>query len=144
MVCPNDSPSSRGFLTLVNNGTPPSPEKRRVLYYTICIMLRLLIAGIVLQYCDSLPMQGIVCIASAISALYLLFARKDTTQWWSSTFQTGIAISLFLASLLLIMSRVSDEPFYAHFRELGSYALPALLYLSVVGGVAQSLFIESC
>jgi hypothetical protein len=144
MVCPTDSPSSRGFLTLVNNGTPPSPEKRRVLYYTICIMLRLLIAGIVLQYCDSLTMQIIVCIASAISALYLLFVRKDTTQWWSSTFQTGIAISLFLVSLILIISRVSDEPVYVHFRELGSYALPALLYLSVVGGVAQSLFIESC
>ena len=196
MVCPNDSPSSRDFLTLVNNGSPPTPEKRRILYYTICIMLRLLIAGIVLQYCDSLPMQSIVCIATAISALYLFFVRKDTTQWWSSSFQTGIAISLFLVSATLIMWRVvipiqiivciasaitasyllfarknttqwwfqmgiaislfvasailiitrmiSNKTDYVHFREVSSYALPALLYLSVIGGFMQSLRVKSC
>lgn len=107
--------------------------QRRRVYYTICILLRLAIAGLVLQLKDKYFMPYIVGIISIYPIISLGFYRKQDNQWWSNKFQLVIAIALFISCLLLILK-----------VQLPTYVPALILFISVLGGVFQSLLIPSC
>jgi len=139
MSCPNNNKVFDGFLFdsgLIDknlNSTQKAYERRRV-YYTICVMLRLALAGLLLQLKDKVWIPYIVAIASLYSAISLLFFRKQDSQWWSNKFQGIMSILLVIASILCIF-KINRFP---------TYSLSLLFFISIFGGVFQSLLISSC
>ena len=81
MTCPNSNKIFDNFLFgsgLINNDLSPSEKayERRRVYYTICITLRLLIAGLLLQLRDKVWVPYVVAVASLIASINLGFFRK--------------------------------------------------------------------
>lgn len=138
MSCPNSNKIFDNFLFksgLIDNNLSDTDKafQRRRVYYTICIFIRLAIAGLVLQLKDKEFLPYILALISIYPIISLGFYRKQDNQWWSNTFQLIIAIALFVSSLLIIFK--VGIPTY----------IPALiLFISVFGGVFQSLLIPSC
>ncbi len=138
MSCPNSNKIFDNFLYksgLIDNNLSDTDKafQRRRVYYTICIFIRLAIAGLVLQLKDKEFLPYILVIISIFPIINLGFYRKQDNQWWSNTFQLLIAIALLISSLLIIFK--VGIPTY----------IPALiLFISVFGGVFQSLLIPSC
>jgi hypothetical protein len=138
MSCPNNNKVFDGSLFdsgLIDKNLSDADKayQRRRVYYTICIMIRLAIAGLVLQLKDKEFMPYLLAVISIYPIISLGFYRTEDNQWWSDKFQLAIAIALLVASVLLIFK--VNIPTY----------IPALiLFISVFGGVFQSLLIPSC
>ena len=138
-TCPNNNKTFDNFL--FNSGLidknldddAKAYERRRV-YYTICVLLRFAIAGLALQLKDKIWLPYVIGIISLYSAINLIFLRKEDNQWWSNKYQGGISILLFISSLLIIL-KVDFVP---------TYILSLLLFMSVSGGIFQSLLNPSC
>lgn len=139
MSCPNNNKVFDGFLFdsgLIDknlNSTQKAYERRRV-YYTICVMLRLALAGLLLQLKDKVWIPYIVAIASLYSTINLLFFRKQDSQWWSNKFQITMSILLVIAAILCIF-KINGFP---------TYSMSLLFFISIFGGVFQSLLNPSC
>ena len=138
MSCPNNNKIFDSFLFdsgLINKNLSVADKayQRRRVYYMICILIRLAIAGLVFQLKDKKFMPYVLAVISIYPIISLGFYRKEDNQWWSNKFQLVIAIALLISSLLIIFK--VGIPTY----------IPALiLLLSVFGGVFQSLLIPSC
>ena len=107
MTCPNSNKIFDNFLFgsgLINNDLSPSEKayERRRVYYTICVTLRLFIAGLLLQLRDKVWVPYVVAIASLIASINLAFFRKQDDQWWSNNFSLAMNLLLFIASVLII------------------------------------------
>lgn len=107
--------------------------QRRRVYYTICIFIRLVIAGLVLQLKDKEFTPYVVGIISIYPIISLGFYRTEDNQWWSNKFQLAISIALFISCLLLILK-----------VQIPTYVPALILFISVFGGIFQSLLIPSC
>ena len=138
-TCPNNNKIFDNFLFnsgLIDNtlnDTEKAYQRRRV-YYTICITLRLFLAGLLLQLKDKKWLPYITAIISLYALISLGFFRKQDNQWWSNNFQLLIAILMFIASILLIFN-VNIIP---------TYSLSLIFFISIFGGIFQSLLIQSC
>ena len=138
MSCPNNNKVFDNFLFksgLINENLDDKQKayERRRVYYTICITIRLAIAGLLLQLRDKVWVPYVVALFSLYSFISLAFIRKQDNQWWSNKFQLVIAILLLLASLLLIFK-----------VNIPTYTLSILFFISIFGGYFQSLLIPSC
>ena len=138
MSCPNNNKVFDNFLFksgLINENLDDKQKayERRRVYYTICITIRLAIAGLLLQLKDKVWIPYVVALFSLYSFISLAFIRKQDNQWWSNKFQLIISILLLLASLLLIF-KVS----------IPTYSLSLIFLISIFGGYFQSLLIPSC
>jgi hypothetical protein len=137
MSCPNNNKIFDGMLFksgLIDNSLSDADKayQRRRVYYTICILIRLTIAGLVLQLKDKEFMPYLLAIISIYPIISLGFYRTEDNQWWSNKFQLAIAIALLIASVLII------------FKIIPTYIPALILFISVFGGVFQSLLIPSC
>ena len=138
MKCPNSNKIFDGFLFdsgLIDknlSATDKAFQRRRV-YYTICISLRLLIAGLMLQLKDKFWLPYIVALGSLIAVINLYFFRKEDNQWWSNNFSLIMNLILFIASILIIFK-----------TGLPTVVIPLIFMLTIFGGLFQSLLIPSC
>ena len=138
IVCPNSNKIFDNFLFksgLIDeklSDIDKAYERRRV-YYTICVLFRLLIASLVLQLKDKTYVHFLIFIISFIAFINLGFYRKENSQWWSNYFQCIISFLLMILSLLILLK-----------VKIPTLILPLLLYISVFGGVFQSLYKPSC
>jgi hypothetical protein len=138
-TCPNNNIIFDNFLFnsgLINKNLDNDSKayQRRRVYYTICVLLRLALAGLVLQLKDKSWIPYVTGIFSLYSSINLLFFRKEDNQWWSNKFQAIIAILLFICSVLIILKT----------NLVPTYSLSLIMFISVSGGVFQSLLISSC
>jgi uncharacterized membrane protein HdeD (DUF308 family) len=138
MSCPNSNKIFDNFLFnsgLIDKNLNPSEKafQRRRVYYTICIMLRLFIFGLLLQLKDKVWLPYVVGIVALISSINLAFFRKEDNQWWSNTFSLIMNILLFVASILIIFK-----------TGMSTLSIPLLFLISIFGGIFQSLIIQSC
>ena len=137
-TCPNNNKIFDNFLFesgLINeklSDVDKAYQRRRV-YYTICVLIRLAIAGLLLQLKDKNYIPYIVAVIYFFSIINMSFYRKEDNQWWSNKFQLVMSISMFISSLLIIFK-----------TGLPTYFLSLIFFLSVFGGVFQSLLIPSC
>ena len=123
----NGDPSFNVFLDKYNLNTP---EKRRFLFYNVCIFVRLALYSLVFYYRDNKWMPYILSILS-IFTIYNLYQKLDQQQqWWSIKFQFVISILLLTASILVLLKKIP------------TISMPIILYTSLIGGLAQSFFIE--
>jgi hypothetical protein len=138
MICPNnnkifDKMLFESGLIDDNLSDVDKAYQRRRVYYTICIMIRLAIAGLVLQLKDKEFMPYVIGIISIYPIISLGFYRTEDNQWWSNKFQLAISIALFISCLLIILK-----------TQIPKYIPSLILFISVFGGVFQSLLIPSC
>ena len=110
---------------------PTDPSNRALLFYSLCIVARVFIAGVAYQYRDSYLLPYVTFALSFLIG-YRLYTRLDGPFWWSRRFHFGICILLCLTSVLVYMKYIP-----------GDY-LSYLLYLDVTVGFLHSLVIERC
>jgi hypothetical protein len=130
MKCPNSEPNTNKFLESI--GIKPTPENRIRIFYTICIIVRLLIAGLALQLKDKVWLPYVVIVIALVTS-FRLFQNLYGTWWWSTSYHLVISILLVVISFLLIIKKCNRP-------ELISY----LLYADVLGGFIQSLGVVRC
>tara|TARA_B110000208_G_C11537750_1_gene346794 strand:- start:113 stop:505 length:393 start_codon:yes stop_codon:yes gene_type:complete len=130
MVCPNYELNTNKFLESL--GIKPTPMNRTRIFYTICIMVRLLIAGIVLQLKNKVWLPYVVFIISLITS-YRLFKNLRGNWWWSRSFHLIVSMLLVLISFLLIIKKLNNPELIAY-----------LLYFDVLGGLIYSLGVTRC
>jgi hypothetical protein len=134
--CPNSDPNFDKILVKLFGSS--TPEIRKKVYYFICIIVRLFLFSLVYIYKDHPSIPYIIGLASivGISNLYPSMTKQGYStqhQWWSKRFQFMIAILLFVTSVLLIFKITSSTIF-----------IPIILFISLFGGIMQSMLITFC
>jgi uncharacterized membrane protein (UPF0136 family) len=135
MSCPNNDPRFDSFLFgsgLIDPNAPDIAYQRRRVYYTICVLFRLFLAGLVYQLKDHDYIPFVIGLASVVAIFNLYPRLNNTRQWWSIKFQFLISVVLLVSSVLV------------YYKKIKSDIIPFTLYASVTGGVILSLFVKSC
>lgn len=134
MSCPNSDPSFDKMLSsFVNIHSSNYPIVRKRIYYFICVVVRVILYSLVAYYKDAKYTPYIVGIFSILSVLQLS-KKTQNKQWWSKKFQLIMSILITLVCILLIFKVEGIKTAF----------LPLLLFISLFGGIAQSLFVTFC
>jgi hypothetical protein len=104
--------------------------QKRDLFYTICIFIRLLMAGTVYNYSKNKYIQYAVIFFSIIST-YLNYTKLNECVWWSRKFHLIIAFILLVVSLQIIFKKIKNTKLMAY-----------LLYIDVLFGIVHTLKIS--
>jgi 1,4-dihydroxy-2-naphthoate octaprenyltransferase len=127
--CPNIDKDTLSGLKKI--GIKMNIENRKILFYTLCVVLRLFIAGLVYQLKDKHWLPYIIILFSLL-IIYRLHDKIDGNFWWSRKFHMFICFLLIVVSVLKINGYVD-----------GKY-LSYLLYIDVGFGFLHSLTIKRC
>ncbi len=136
MVCPNDDPYFTRMLYrmgVLKRGMSARElvEKRRLVYYSICIVVRAALIVTVYHWRNVRFVQLLVLLG-ALAGVMNLSRRVDGTQWWSKRFQLMMSIIIVVAVVLV------------YFGRLKSWVIPAAMLVSLLGGVVQSFVVGFC
>jgi hypothetical protein len=136
MVCPNDDPYFTRILYrmgVLKRGMSARElvEKRRLVYYSICIVVRAALIVTVYHWRNVRFVQLLVLLG-ALAGVMNLSRRVDGTQWWSKRFQLMMSIIIVVAVVLV------------YFGRLKSWVIPAAMLVSLLGGVVQSFVVGFC
>jgi len=136
MVCPNDDPYFTRILYrmgVLKRGMSARElvEKRRLVYYSICIVVRAALIVTVYHWRNVRFVQLLVLLG-ALAGVMNLSRRVDGTQWWSKRFQLMMSIIIVVAVVLV------------YFGRLKSWVIPAAMLVSLLGGVLQSFVVGFC
>lgn len=127
--CPNIDKNSIKFLK--NIGMNPTIENRKIVFLTICIFVRLIIAGLAYQYRNKKWLPYLIIILCSF-VIYHLYKTLNLNYWWSKKFHILICLLLIIVSILIIL------------KKLDSKYISYLLYIDVIGGFMHSLLIKRC
>jgi CDP-diglyceride synthetase len=136
-ICPNSNKKFDSFLSKIIDPKLSASEnayQRRRVYYTVCILIRLAIAGLLLQLKDKKWVPYVVAIISLYATINVGIYSKEDNQWWSNKFQVAISSLMFIFSVLIILK----------VKQIPTWSLALLMFISVFGGVFQSLLKPSC
>ena len=136
MVCPNDDPYFTRMLYrmgVLKRGMSAHElvEKRRLVYYSICIVVRAALIVTVYHWRNARFVQLLVLLG-ALAGVMNLSRRVDGTQWWSKRFQLMMSIILVVVIVLV------------YFGRLKPWVIPAAMLVSLLGGVLQSFVVGFC
>ena len=138
MVCPNSDPNFDKLLGIYFNTTSPKyPNIRMALYYFVCIWVRYALYAMVYFNRDHFMIPIIVSIAASVSIYNLTTTLINDPSnyyrtWWSKTFQ-------LVNALLLI-----PVCYMVYDKKLNSIYIPFILFISLAGGIIQSVFTKFC
>ena len=132
--CPNSDPNFDKMMSNFFDITSKDyPQNRKNVYYGVCIWARLALFTYIYHKRDEKYMPYIVGILAVGTIMNLYTSVQDPgRQWWSKRFDLAIAVLVLLSCIGIVLGKVS------------SIVVPVLLYISLFGGVIQSLFIEFC
>ena len=136
MECPNDDPYFTRMMyrmKLLRRGMKAKEivNVRRNTYYSVCIVVRLIMICLVYMLIDFTVVKGLVLLGSVLSMVNF-WNRSGGSQWWSKKFQFIMA---FIIALLVIMS---------YFGKVKTWTIPAAMLVSLLVGILQSLVIGFC
>jgi hypothetical protein len=136
MVCPNDDPyftRTMYRMGLLKRGMSAQElvEKRRFVFYFICIVVRATLIVAVYYWRNVLFVQTLVLVAALIG-VFNLSSRSGGTQWWSKKFQ--LMMSIIIVVLVVLV----------YFRRVESWLVPAAMLFSLLGGILQSFLVGFC
>ena len=136
MVCPNDDPyftRTMYKIGLLQRGMSARDivERRRLVYYGICIFVRLALIVTVYHWRNVRFVQALV-LAGALFGVMNLGSRSSGTQWWSKKFQLVMSIIIAMVVILVYFGRVK------------SWVIPAAMLVSLLGGILQSFVVGFC
>jgi hypothetical protein len=134
--CPNDDPyftRTMYRIGLLKKGMKSQEivEKRKQVYYSVCIIVRSLLIAVVYYLRDSLVIQLLVLLG-AVVGIVNLGNRMTGNQWWSKKFQ--FVMSVVIASLVIL----------TFIKKVKAWTIPAAMLFSLVGGIIQSFVVGFC
>lgn len=130
-TCPNsDAGFNKILLSLIGNSEPATRKK---IFYFICIPVRFILYSLVFYYRD-LSLLPIVIGAIAFTTSIRLSESiiEKGNQWWSKRWQLFISIILVFVCLGV------------YFNKIDSRSMSFILFISLLGGIIESLFINFC
>jgi len=135
-MCPNDDPyftRTMYRIGLLRKGMTAKEivQRRKQVYYSICIIFRALLIAIVYYLRCSLVIQLLVLLGAFVGIINL-GKRMDGNQWWSKKFQ--FVMSLVIAGLVIL----------TFFKKVKAWTIPAAMLFSLVGGIIQSFVVGFC
>lgn len=135
-TCPNDDPyftRTMYRLGLLKKGMKPEEivERRKQVYYSICIIVRVSLIAAVYFLRNSLVVQFLVLLGAVVGIINL-GNRMTGNQWWSKKFQ--FIMSLFIAGLVILTL----------LKKVKAWTIPAAMLFSLVGGILQSFVVGFC
>ena len=135
-TCPNDDPyftRTMYRIGLLRKGMTAEEivQRRKQLYYSICIIVRALLIAIVYYLRNSLVMQFLV-LMGAVVGIVNLGKRMDGNQWWSKKFQ--FVMSIVITGLVVL----------TFLKKVKSWTIPAAMLFSLMGGIIQSFVVGFC
>jgi len=135
-TCPNDDPyftRTMYRIGLLRRGMTAKEivQRRKQVYYTICILVRALLIAIVYYLRSSSVIQFLVLLGAVVGILNL-GKRMTGNQWWSKKFQ--FIMSLVIAGLVIL----------TFFKKVKAWTIPAAMLFSLVGGILQSFVVGFC
>ena len=136
MGCPNDDPyftRTMYRIGLLRRGMTAEDivNRRRVIYYCVCVVIRLTIIAVVYKLRDNVIVQGLV-MAGALMGVVNLGGRYEGNQWWSKKFQ------LLMSCIIVIMVILT------YLKYVKSWTIPLAMAVSLAGGLLQSFMIRFC
>jgi len=136
MVCPNDDPyftRTMYRIGLLQKGMSAREivNRRRTIFYCICIFVRAALIVTVYHWRNAILMQALVLLGALVGVMNL-WSRNDGTQWWSKKFQ--LLMSVIIAVLVIL----------TYFGVVKSWTIPAAMLVSLSGGILQSLIVGFC
>lgn len=135
-VCPNDDPyftRTMYRLGLLKKGMAAEEivQRRKHVYYSICILVRASLIAIVYYLRDSLVIQFLVLLG-AVVGIVNLGNRMTGNQWWSKKFQ--FIMSIVIAGLVIL----------TFLKKVKAWTIPAAMLFSLVAGILQSFVVGFC
>lgn len=135
-TCPNDDPyftRTMYRLGLLKKGMKAEEivQRRKQVYYLICILVRALLVAIVYYLRNSLVIRCFVLLG-AVAGIINLGKRMGGNQWWSKKFQ--FIMSVVIAGLVIL----------TFLKKVKTWTIPAAMLLSLVGGILQSFVVGFC
>ena len=135
-TCPNDDPyftRTMYRLGLLKKGMKAKEivERRKQVYYSICILVRASLIAIVYYLRNSLVIQFLVLLG-AVVGIVNLGNRMTGNQWWSKKFQ--FIMSVVIAGLVILN----------FLKKVKAWMIPAAMLFSLVGGILQSFVVGFC
>ncbi len=136
MECPNDDPyftRTMYRIGLLRRGMTAEEiaNRRRVIYYCVCVVIRLTLIAVVYKLRDSIIVQGLVMVGALIGVVNL-GGRYEGNQWWSKKYQ------LLMSCIIVIMVILT------YLKYVKSWTIPFAMAVSLAGGVLQSFMIRFC
>jgi hypothetical protein len=123
-TCPNSDP---GFNKIIGDRTPTE----RSWLFILCVLVRATLYSGVYKYRENPWMPWVVGLLASLS-IYQLTRPSPDRQWWSKKFQLIMAILVLLSALSVKFSGTDPT------------SMPALLFISLLGGVLQRIHIDMC
>jgi hypothetical protein len=135
-ACPNDDPyftRTMYRIGLLRKGMSAKKivDIRKVTYYYVCVVIRLLIIATVYKLRDSIIVQVLVMMGALVGVMNL-GRRYEGNQWWSKKFQLLMS---FIIIILVILT---------YLKYVKSWTIPLAMAVSLGGGVLQSFIIRFC
>lgn len=135
-MCPNDDPyftRTMYRIGLLRKGMTAKEivQRRKQVYYSICILVRTLLIVIVYYLRSSLVIQLLVLLGAFVGIINL-GKRMDGNQWWSKKFQ--FVMSVIIAGLVIL----------TFLKKVRAWTIPAAMLFSLMGGILQSFVVGFC
>jgi len=135
-MCPNDDPyftRTMYRIGLLRKGMNAEEilQRRKQVYYLICIIVRTLLVAIVYYLRNSLVIRCFVLLGAVVGIINL-GKRMGGNQWWSKKFQ--FIMSVVIAGLVIL----------TFLKKVKTWTIPAAMLLSLVGGILQSFVVGFC
>jgi len=135
-MCPNDDPyftRTMYRIGLLRKGMTAKEivQRRKQVYYSICILVRTLLIVIVYYLRSSLVIQLLVLLGAFVGIINL-GKRMDGNQWWSKKFQ--FVMSVIIAGLVIL----------TFLKKVKAWTIPAAMLFSLMGGILQSFVVGFC
>ena len=136
MVCPNDDPyftRTMYRIGLLQKGMSAREivNRRRTVFYCICIFVRAALIVTVYHWRNARLVQVLVLLGALVGVMNL-WSRNDGTQWWSKKFQ--LLMSVILAVLVILV----------FFKVVKPWLIPAAMAVSLAVGILQSFVVGFC
>jgi len=135
-MCPNDDPyftRTMYRIGLLKRGMTAEEivQRRKHIYYSICIIVRTLLIAIVYYLRNSLVIRCFVLLGAVVGIINL-GKRMGGNQWWSKKFQ--FIMSVVIAGLVILTFLKKVKP----------WTIPAAMLFSLVCGILQSFVVGFC
>jgi hypothetical protein len=138
MSCPNSDPNFDKVLGIVFDiNSPKYVNVRMALFYFVCIWVRYALYSFIYFNRNHYLVPIVVGIASSFSVFNLVSSLLKQPEvyyrtWWSKTFQLTNAIILIPICIMV------------YNKMINSIYIPLILFISLFGGIIQSLFTKFC
>jgi hypothetical protein len=116
-----------------------SSKTRMLLFYCICIWVRLFIAFTIYKYSNNKILLYLILLFSIIS-IYLNFSKLNEKVWWSRLFHGIISVLLLVFAIIIILRKNNLVLINSIFKN--NKILSYLIVIDILFGFFYSLYIK--